>query len=519
MMRALVETARARARRHLAALWRHSGGNVFIMAGFAMVPMVFAVGFGVDYSRAMRVQTILEAAADAAALSAVSSEAMAMPAAEARNVAIANFKAQEGTLTAVTFSAGSDLSITVTDTTSTDGTGRVAVVTWRAKSTNLFSSILGSAALPVSGSAQARAVKPPYINYYLLLDTSPSMLLPSTSAGLSAIRSATASTSNPPYGCAFACHTANPHSDSIYIRNTSGQDIWLDSSKNAWPVSKVSGGYVYSPKYNNGTSPLALESSGQYADGYWLTRNYASLYGGSASILLRIDEERSAVQNLITTAKTYAASNKVSYKMQFFGFDWTHPGASTPLTALSSAMTDVTSLTASSVPDLYAAQDNWYRNNCPTTSYCNNDMGTEVGNALSTLNGQMAAPGDGSSSSSPQEVLLIITDGVPDETYNGGRWAREFNPTDLAQCAAVKARGIRIGIIYTTYSADSINGDSWSQSTVGPHLPSVAPALQSCASTTSSGAAMFFEVGTDGSISNALAALFAMTLQTARLTK
>lgn len=503
----------------LTSLWRDRGGNVLMMTGFALVPMIFATGFGVDYSRAMRVKTILDAAADAAALSAVSNLAMTQTAALGQTVALANFKAQASTLTAVTFNAANDLTITVADTSSTSGTGRQVVVTWRAKSTNIFSTILGSSSLAISGSATASALKPPYVNYYVLLDTSPSMLLPTTSAGLSAVRSATSATSNAPYGCAFACHTKNPHNDSIYIRNTAGQDIWLDSSGNAWPISGVWNGYVYSPNYANGTQPLALQSSGQYADGYWLTRNYSSLYGGSLSILLRIDEERSASQNLITTAQTYATSNQVSYKMQFYGFNWTHSGASSPLTALTSSMTDVKSLSTSSVPDLYAAQDNWYKNNCPYSNFCNSDMGTEFANAMSSLNAVMPAPGDGSSSATPQEVLLIITDGVPDETYNGGRWTRELNPADLAQCSAIKTKGITIGIIYTTYSADSITGDTWSQTVVGPHLSSVASTLQSCASTSSAGAPLFFEVGTDGSITNALAALFAMTLQTARLVK
>lgn len=505
--------------RKLAGLLHHSGGNVLMMTGFAMVPLIFATGFGVDYSRAMRVKNILDAAADAAALSAVSNVAMTQSASAAQTIAIANFKAQASTLTSVTFTPASDLTIAVTDTSTSSGTGRQVVVTWRAKSTNIFSSILGSSSLAISGSATASALKPPYINYYVLLDTSPSMLLPTTSAGLSAIRSATAATSNAPYGCAFACHTSHPHSDSIYIRNTSGQDIWLDSSGNAWPISGVSNGYVYSPNYSNGTQPMALESSGQYADGYWLTRHYSSLYGGSLSILLRIDEERSASQNLITTAQTYASSNQVTYKMQFFGFDWTHPNYSSPLTALTSSMTDVQSLSTSSVPDLYAAQDNWYKNNCPYYNYCNSDMGTEFANGMSALNAVMPTPGDGSTANTPQEVLLIITDGVPDESYNGSRWTRELNLADQAQCSAIKAKGITIGIIYTTYSADSITGDTWSQSVVGPHLSSVASALQSCASTTAGGSSLFFEVGTDGSISNALAALFAMTLQTARLVK
>ena len=504
--------------RILGRLARDCGGNVFMMLGFTLVPMIFAVGFGIDYSRAMRVKTILDAAADSAALAAVSSAALAQSDTAAKATATSMFTAQIGTMPNVTFNAASDLTVSLATTSASNGIGRTVTVAWRAKSTNIFSTILGSAALALNGSAAATAAKAPNVNYYLLLDTSPSMLLPATSAGLSQIRSATAKTANPPYGCAFACHTQNPHNDGIYVRNTAGQDIWLASNGTAYPISYVSGGWLYSPNFMSGVWPVNYVYSGQYADGYWLTRNYTSLYGGSA-ITLRIDEERAAAQSLITTAQGYAISNQVTYQMQMYGFGYTPQGGSTPLTALTSSMTSVANLSASSVPDLYAAQPNWYSNNCPTSSYCNSDMGTEMANALSKLNAAMPTPGDGSTSAQAQEVLLIITDGVVDETYNGGRWAREFNPNDLAQCSAIKAKGVMIGIIYTTYSPDSIIGDSWSQSVVGPYLGSVASKLQSCASTNASGNAMYFEVSTDGSITNALNALFIMTLQTARLTK
>src|SRR3546814_3897632 len=82
---------------------------------------------------------------------------------------------------------------------------------------SIFAGILGMRALTISGSSTSNAAKAPFIDFYLLLDTSPSMLLPSTSAGLSAMRAAT--------GCAFACHTMQPHDDNIYVRDNNGQNI------------------------------------------------------------------------------------------------------------------------------------------------------------------------------------------------------------------------------------------------------------------------------------------------------
>src|SRR3546814_10144646 len=94
-----------------------------------------------------------------------------------------------------------------------------------------------SSDLTISGSSTSNAAKAPFIDFYLLLDTSPSMLLPSTSAGLSAMRAAT--------GCAFACHTMQPHDDNIYVRDNNGQNIWLD---NAMVPRRITGTQTISGK-------------------------------------------------------------------------------------------------------------------------------------------------------------------------------------------------------------------------------------------------------------------------------
>ena len=38
-----------------------SSGNVLMIFGFAVIPLTFVAGFGVDYGRAMRLQTQLNA--------------------------------------------------------------------------------------------------------------------------------------------------------------------------------------------------------------------------------------------------------------------------------------------------------------------------------------------------------------------------------------------------------------------------------------------------------------------------
>ena len=78
------------------------------------------------------------------------------------------------------------------------------------------------------------------------------------------------------------------------------------------------------------------------------------------------------------------------------------------------------------------------------------------------INNIMPAPGTGYTGSSPQEVLLLVSDGVDDRlntgnpglaqnpvgTYSGSRFMGLF---DTSWCDTVKARGIRIAVLYTEY--------------------------------------------------------------------
>jgi len=497
-------------RRSAARLLAARDGAAMVIMALALVPMIFAVGYGIDYSRAMRLQTKLNAAADAAALAAVSSTMMQKTGTSARDAATNMFSAQVAGLDGLIFNAATDLTVTVNATGSLN-LGRSVVVSYKAKSANVFSAILGSPALTITGTSQGDAIKAPYMNFYLVLDTSPSMLLPSTSDGLNKIRAAT-TTSYLSNGCAYACHNQNPHSDNIYVRNSAGKDIYLDTTGKAWAVTNVNNGKIYALNSSGQTVQVGTTSTGQYADGFWLTRNYGTLFGGS-NIELRLDAEQTAAQDLIPFAQDTATNNKVTYKLQMYSF-----GLGVPV-ALTSAMTDVASLTSASVPDLASLQINYYQNNCPTASTCNSDQSTEFVKMLNSMNTLIPTPGDGSTAAAPQSVMFIITDGMSDESLSGSRNARELRASHIAQCKTIKDRGIRIAILYTEYLPESLTGDSWSQSNVAPYLPNISPALQQCASTGADGNPLFYMVTTNDNVSDALTQLFQLTVQSAHLTR
>ena len=161
-------------------------GNVLMIFGFAIIPLTFATGMGIDYGRAMRLQTKLNAAADAAALSAVTQQMMLESgdagntdaAAAAKNV----FLSQITSLPGLNWS-DANLKVTVTGNDSVTNT-RTAVVSYNATSSNAFAGVLGMATLPIHGTSTATATAAPNIDFYVALDTSPSMALPTTTAGI-----------------------------------------------------------------------------------------------------------------------------------------------------------------------------------------------------------------------------------------------------------------------------------------------------------------------------------------------
>jgi hypothetical protein len=522
------------------ALVRTRDANVTLIASIALVPTLFGLGFCIDYARAEMLQSRINAVADAAALTGTDMLYIQQTSSIAQAAATQIFTSQVTDYNDFTYNPSTQLVVTVNNQGALN-LGRTVYVGWAGQSTNMFSGILGAATLSISGSSTAYATQAPNMNFFLVMDQSPSMLLPTTSTGISSVKGATADS------CAFACHQKFPGTN--YVKDVNGKGVFIDqnfyttgnqnagvyylidSSNNIYnsagtklgtSVSTTSSSSVTTLTYNvttttNGHTTTTVNTVyGFYADGYWLTHNYTSVYPSGSSIDLRVSDETAAAQALIPYAQTQATANNVTYQLQFFSYDWTHPSASSPVTQWNS-MTNVASLTSSSVPSLDSNVDWWQQNSQYSATYALNDIASETKNMLTSMNALMPTPGSGTSSSSPQEVLLLITDGVSDENIGGSRTNREFNATDLAACTAIKNRGIKIAILYTTYDPATLVGDSWSQSNVAPYLPNVLPALQSCASPANNGSPLVYAVQTNQSISTALQTLFQLTIANSHL--
>ena len=162
-------------------LWQDHRASALPMFAAAALPMVYLTGMGIDYSLATQRQAKLNALADAAA----------------KNI----FNAQATKMSGVNYDP-TKLSVTITD----NGPQRTVNVSYQATSQNMLPAVPGFATIALQGSSQSNTSLPPNIDFYLLLDNSPSMAIAATTGGINTMVANT----QPQGGCAFACHESAP---------------------------------------------------------------------------------------------------------------------------------------------------------------------------------------------------------------------------------------------------------------------------------------------------------------------
>jgi len=456
-------------------------GNVLMLVGFAIIPMTLATGMSIDYARAARLKTKLDAAADAAALSAVTQTAMKLSddvaAQNAKNI----FNGQVVGLPGLDYDSTAGVNTAYAQQSGGVTNSREITVTYTANSINAFGGLFNMAKIPLTGSATAKAAAP-NIDFYLMLDTSPSMLLPATTSGLAAQVAATG-------GCAFACHQTdlNPNDSAEVICTPNANGPF---KKNGQKVSCID--YLQVARNNN--------------------------------IVLRTDLMIKAVQDLTDVATATAQQSNAKYRIGINSFDYAYKQV-WPTTKSSDGFWVDNNLSNVKAHVTDTSIPQWCVNNYRTCGGYDNDTGTNFTAAFDGVSGPTVAPwagtmpvtpgnGTNATGDTPQAVLFIITDGMRDEVRANGS---PEGPISQDRCDAIKARGIRIAVLYTEYLPESAS-IQWAVDHVKtPYLvPNdlITPALQSCAS-----AGLFYKVTTNGDISAALSDLFVKAVKSARLTK
>ena len=396
-------------------------GHVAIIFGITAVPVIFALGVGMDYGGAAQKRAHVNAIADAAALMAVTPMMMASDTTTTAARSIALFDSQMLGLKGVNYTPGT-VSVVPTDTMVNGTKMRQVVVTYSATSTNSFSGVLGVKTIAIAGKSTSKATIAANIDFYLMVDTSPSMAIAATTDGITTMVNATPKQG----GCAFACHQTNPAADNLQ------------------------------------------NPGGKTQDNYALARQLG--------VTLRMDLVTQAVSSMITAAANQEKVNKAIYRIAGYSFD-VSTNNTIPLTAdLTSGNPNSATTLSSNFQILQVDHENYL-----TSSINNSDMDTDFDQAFTSLNQAMPAPGNGTNSvgDTPQEVLFIVTDGVSDQLTNGRRIFSPFG-SDPSWCTKIKTRGIRIAVLYTTYNPLPTN--SFYNSNISRQQPNYATTAQACAS-------------------------------------
>lgn len=209
---------------------RDRRGNIAVIFALACVPLITVVGCAVDYSRATQMRSKLQAAADAASVGAVAKASPAFAAAgtmtsdgaipvgvtDARNI----FNANVANLTGYTLDS-------LTPTVVKNGSTVTSTVAFSGSINTMFLGVIGKTALTASGTSTATASMPLYVDFYLLLDNSPSMGVAATPADVSKM------VNNTSDKCAFACHDYNDANNYYNLAKTLGVTTRIDVLRSA----------------------------------------------------------------------------------------------------------------------------------------------------------------------------------------------------------------------------------------------------------------------------------------------
>ncbi|WP_455270946.1 TadE/TadG family type IV pilus assembly protein [Rhizobium herbae] len=459
--------------RILKKLFADRTGNFAIMGAIAIVPILGAAGMAVDFSRAMDLKSRLQSAADAAVLGSIAersagvAQAVGMtmdgpvPLSEAE--AEAFFKAQSGSgsgsgsgsvkeegVGGEKIESEEEMKLELVKASVTkNGKDINAKLTYQATLKTSFLRILGKQSITVSGTATAVFQSQSFMDFYMLLDNTPSMGVAATPADVDKMIAATKNVSDSgSRNCAFACHivaengTVNPNS------------------------------------------------------------NYFVAKG--AGIAIRIDVVAKAVKAL-----TDEAERQQSYSNQFRMAAYTFGEKAQDVKLLK-----VAELTADLSKVRTGTQDIKLMS-IPYQGY-NNDQQTSFDNALTKINAEISAPGNGTTSANPEKVVFFVSDGVGDSNKPKNctkklTGTRCQEPIDISYCKTLKDRGIKIAVLYTTYLP--LPNNSWYNSWIKPFQSEIGTRMEACASP-----GFYFEVSPTEGIEKAMKALFNKVVRTPRLT-
>ncbi|MDX7953807.1 pilus assembly protein TadG-related protein [Lichenihabitans sp. Uapishka_5] len=488
---------------------RGRDANVAILFGFCLVPLIGMVGLGTDYGIALSAKSKLDNAADAAALAAVSTAkayvAQNPSSANLTALAIAAgldraYRAYAVNAGSVSFSTVPTPIITLTRSNQTFS----SAVSYQTSTIAQFGRMFGRSSIAVAGTSAASADVPSYIDFYLMVDESGSMGIPTSSADQTTLANVNGS-------CQFACHFA----DSKLASEGAGN----------WGYNIATTGYT-----------KKAGPSGTYVNDKQVL---------STSLLLRSGSVNSALCRLLVRAASPTVTNQ--YRVGIFPFV-------TQIATLADLTTNIASLQTtadcSSSPPLKLTSlldtgvTQFYTNTDPTTG--TGSGGTHFESALPGMQGLVKVFGDGSSSSYPKPFVFLVTDGMDNgqhyDSQSGSIYRYVGNPNTAFKsyvgsdgktpvtagfdgsspqlfsqtyCTQLKNAGVTLSILYIPYVTLTVGSANQGETTtVNSLVPQVSANLQACATS-----GFFYTASTDADITASLNAMFNQAIQVAHLSK
>lgn len=516
-----------RALRHTIASFRSDRrGNLGIIFAFALLPIMSAIGCAVDYSMATRTKAKLQSAADAASVAAIAQNSpgyvaaakMTGDGAVAEAVADA-YKVLDGNMTAVS----GYTNLLRTSTVTKAGIKLTSRMDFSADVPVTFMKVLGYQNLTVAGSSNATASLPPYLDFYLMLDVSGSMGLPSTDAEQTRLAAI-----NPdmfaqyPGGCTLACHFTVAYScgdgSQKYPTNNACLGYWISRVSPTAYANLVNQASTRSvpkqrPGLPNSMIP-GLPNSLLSGDTSSLASVSSCPTDGSAScIQLRADAVGYALNQLFATANASAkVTNQfriglypfIRYLYAYFPLTSSINGSATNSSTINYAAANLASLLDTNANASLGSG------------------GTHLDTAFSSMNSLITSVGDGGSSSNTKPFVFLVSDGAQDpqvKGINGGSWsgsnhATVIDPTTV--CKPLKDRGIIVAVLYIPYQPIQNPNSSFANNEDGyanDNIDNIPPSLQGCASP-----GFFYTANTPADITDALNAMFSQSLVTAHIT-
>ena len=420
-------------------------GNFGILSAIVSVPLIGAAGAAMDLTHALSVRSQLFDAADAAALGAITEKSQGVAAAISMSadgeIKIAEEDGRKLFLSQSMVTITDLKNVKVDLTVEKKGNNLNSKVNFSVTVPTTFMRILGREQITVSGTATASYQTESFIDFFMLLDNTPSMGVGATPSDVAKLVSATSDQ------CAFACHIVNNG---------------VDDPKSYYNLARKIGATIRIDVVAKATAALMDEAvrtqrhSGQF-------RIAAYTFGEAAT-----DVKLYTVSHLTTDL---AAIKKATEKIRLMSI--------------------------------------------PYQGY-NNDQQTSFDDALTKINAEIDAPGDGTSISKREKIVFFVADGVGDSEKPKGctkklTGNRCQEPIDVKYCKVLKDRGIRVAVLYTTYLPLPTNG--WYNSWIKPFQSEIGNRMRECASDD-----LYFEVSPTEGIEAAMKALFNKAVKSPRIT-